>query len=111
MRAMLRGAWVASSASPVQSGFVNDEMFRLLVENVRDYAIFLLDPHGFVTTWNAGAEYIKGYAKEEIIGRHFSVFYMPDAIARHWPQQELKLAVDFGRYSGHHRRTGGVPGA
>jgi len=62
---------VASSANPVQSGFVNDEMFRLLVENVRDYAIFLLDPHGIVTTWNAGAEYIKGYAKEEIVGRHF----------------------------------------
>src|SRR5436190_22862728 len=98
MRAAPRDDWVASSANAVQSGFVNDEMFRLLVENVRDYAIFLLDPHGIVSTWNAGAQYIKGYAKEEIIGRHFSVFYSADAIARQWPQQELKLAVDFGRF-------------
>src|SRR6478735_5898668 len=98
MRAALRGPWVASSANPVRSGFVNDEMFRLLVDNVRDYAIFLLDPQGIVTTWNAGAEHIKGYAKDEIIGRHFSVFYAPDAIARHWPQQELKLAVEQGRF-------------
>jgi len=82
----------------VQPGFVNDEMFRLLVENVRDYAIFLLDPDGIVTTWNAGAQHIKGYAKDEIIGRHFSVFYTPDAIARHWPQHELKLAVQQGRF-------------
>ena len=89
---------MASSANPVQSGFVNDEMFRLLVEHVRDYAIFLLDPHGLVTTWNAGAAHIKGYAKDEIIGRHFSLFYTPDAIARHWPQQELKLAVEYGRF-------------
>jgi PAS domain S-box-containing protein len=89
---------VASSANCVQSGFVHDEMFRLLVDNVRDYAIFLLDPHGIVTTWNAGAEHIKGYAKEEIIGRHFSLFYTPDAIARHWPQQELSLAVEHGRF-------------
>jgi len=89
---------VASSANYVQSGFVHDEMFRLLVDNVRDYAIFMLDPHGIVTTWNAGAEHIKGYAKEEIIGRHFSLFYTPDAIARHWPQQELRLAVEHGRF-------------
>src|SRR5262249_18375227 len=49
--------------------------FRLLVESVRDYAIFELDPKGFVTTWNAGAERIKGYKASEIIGRHFSCFY------------------------------------
>ena len=73
-------------------------MFRLLVENVRDYGIFLLDPQGIVTTWNVGAQNIKGYTKDEIVGRHFSVFYTPDAIARHWPQQELKLAVEHGRF-------------
>ena len=72
----------ASSDSAGQPGFVNDEMFRLLVENVRDYGIFLLDPQGIVTTWNAGAQNIKGYTKDEIVGRHFSVFYTPDAIAR-----------------------------
>ena len=88
----------ASSDSAGQPGFVNDEMFRLLVENVRDYGIFLLDPQGIVTTWNVGAQNIKGYTKDEIVGRHFSVFYTPDAIARHWPQQELKLAVEHGRF-------------
>jgi PAS domain S-box-containing protein len=82
----------------MQPGFVNDEMFRLLVENVRDYAIFLLDPHGIVTTWNTGAAHIKGYSKDEIIGRHFSIFYTPDAIARRWPDHELKLAVEQGRF-------------
>ena len=82
----------------MQPGFVNDEMFRLLVENVRDYAIFLLDPQGIVTTWNTGAAHIKGYAKDEIIGQHFSIFYTPDAIARRWPDHELKLAVEQGRF-------------
>jgi len=88
----------ASNDNAGHPGFVNDEMFRLLVENVRDYAIFLLDPHGIVTTWNAGAQHIKGYTKNEIVGRHFSAFYTPDAIARHWPQQELKLALEQGRF-------------
>ena len=55
----------------------SDELFRLLVSTVRDYAIFMLDPTGHVATWNAGAERIKGYTADEIIGRHFSAFY-PD---------------------------------
>jgi PAS domain S-box-containing protein len=93
----------------MQPDFVHDEMFRLLVENVRDYAIILLDPHGVVTTWNAGAQHIKGYTKDEIVGRHFSLFYTPDAIARHWPQHELKLAVELGRFEdeGWRLRKGG----
>jgi PAS domain S-box-containing protein len=52
----------------------SDEIFRLLVESVKDYAIFLLDPNGVVATWNAGAERIKGYTADEIIGLHFSIF-------------------------------------
>ena len=87
-----------SNDSSVEPGFVTDEMFRLLVENVRDYAIFMLDPHGIITTWNAGAEYIKGYTKDEIVGRHFSVFYTKDAIARQWPQHELTMARGLGRF-------------
>jgi len=79
-------------------GVIGDEMFRFLVENVRDYAIFMLDPHGIVATWNAGAQQIKGYAKDEIIGQHFSVFYPPDAVARRWPQHELSVARDLGRF-------------
>src|SRR6476659_5360109 len=69
-------------------------MLRLLVENVRDYAIFMLDPGGHVASWNSGAEHIKGYTRDEILGRHFSIFYTPDAIARHWPQHELAAALD-----------------
>ena len=87
-----------SSASTAVPGAIGDEMFRLLVENVRDYAIFMLDPHGFVTSWNAGAQHIKGYAKEEIIGRHFSAFYPPEAVARHWPHHELTVAREQGRF-------------
>jgi PAS domain-containing protein len=53
----------------------SEERFRMLVESVRDYAIFMLDPNGHVASWNAGAQRIKGYVAPEIIGRHFSVFY------------------------------------
>jgi PAS domain S-box-containing protein len=87
-----------SSDKPPASDPVNDELFRLLVENVRDYAIFMLDPQGHVSTWNVGAQHIKGYLREEIVGKHFSVFYTPDAIARHWPQHELAVALDQGRF-------------
>jgi PAS domain S-box-containing protein len=87
-----------SSDNALPAGADDDGMFRLLVENVRDYAIFMLDPNGIVTSWNAGAEHIKGYAKQEIIGRHFSTFYPPDAIARRWPQHELNMARLNGRF-------------
>jgi PAS domain S-box-containing protein len=75
-----------------------EERFRLLVESVRDYAIFMLDPEGRIMSWNAGAENIKGYKAEEIIGRHFSTFYPPEAIARGWPEYELKVARKEGRF-------------
>jgi PAS domain S-box-containing protein len=55
----------------------SEERFRLLVEGAQDYAIFTLDPLGYITTWNSGAERIKGYRAEEIIGKHFSIFYPP----------------------------------
>ncbi|HYX23421.1 MAG TPA: ATP-binding protein [Thermoanaerobaculia bacterium] len=74
------------------------ELFRLLVEGVTDYAIFLLDPNGIVTTWNLGAERIKGYGAQEVIGRHFSVFYPEEAVARGWPEYELKVAAAEGRF-------------
>jgi PAS domain S-box-containing protein len=69
-----------------------------LVDSVRDYAIFLLDPEGHVLTWNAGAEFIKGCAKEEILGKHFSIFYLPEARESGWPNKELTLAVKEGRF-------------
>jgi methyl-accepting chemotaxis protein len=73
-------------------------MFRLLVDSVRDYAILILDPTGHVRTWNAGAERIKGYRPQEIIGKHFSVFYTHEDVARGKPETELRVAAAEGRY-------------
>jgi PAS domain S-box-containing protein len=74
----------------------SEERFKLLVESVRDYAIFMLDPGGYVLTWNAGAERFKGYRAQEIIGQHFSKFYLPEALAQGLPEQELELASRTG---------------
>lgn len=76
----------------------SEERFRLLVDSARDYAIFMLDPEGNVATWNPGAERIKGYCAEEIIGRHFSVFYLQEDIDRGKPGHELHMATAEGRY-------------
>jgi len=69
-----------------------------LVRDVTDYSIFLLTPEGIVSTWNAGAERIKGYRAEEIVGQHFSVFYPPEVVASGWPQTELERAARLGRH-------------
>ncbi|SAK93814.1 PAS domain-containing sensor histidine kinase [Caballeronia ptereochthonis] len=74
-----------------------DAHFRLLVESVQDYAIFLLDTHGNVATWNNGAKRIKGYEAHEIVGRHFSVFYPLEDIASGKPQKELETTAQTGR--------------
>ncbi|MFL6572555.1 MAG: PAS domain S-box protein, partial [Burkholderiales bacterium] len=79
-------------------GRVDPLLFQLIVQQVKDYALFALDPAGRIMTWNLGAERIKGYAPEEIVGRHFSVFYTPDAVARGWPAEELRLATREGRF-------------
>jgi PAS domain S-box-containing protein len=76
---------------------MSESQFRQLVAGVRDYAIFLLDAQGHIASWNQGAERIKGYREDEIIGKHFSVFYPPELIARRWPEYELKLAEEEGR--------------
>ncbi len=72
--------------------------FRLLVESVKDYAIFILDPKGNVATWNQGAARIKGYTASEIIGKHFSVFYPPDVAATGKCEAELEIATREGRF-------------
>jgi PAS domain S-box-containing protein len=77
---------------------ISEERFRLLVQGARDYGIFMLDPEGRVTSWNAGAERMKGYRPDEIIGKHFSTFYPPEAIARAWPEHELAVARAEGRF-------------
>jgi PAS domain S-box-containing protein len=76
----------------------SEERFRLLVEGVRDYAIFMLDATGHIMSWNSGAQLIKGYKPHEIIGRHFSLFYPPEDIRDGKPERELRIAVAEGRY-------------
>lgn len=76
----------------------SEERFRHMVEGVKDYAIFMLDPSGHVASWNQGAERIKGYAADEIIGKHFSTFYPQEALNRGWPEHELKVAAAEGRF-------------
>ena len=76
----------------------SEERFRLIVQNVRDYAIFMLDPQGYVETWNEGARRIKGYSEQEIIGRHFSTFYPREEVERGKPPRELEVAAREGRF-------------
>lgn len=75
------------------------ELYRLLVESVKDYAIFVLSPEGNVLTWNQGAQALKGYTREEIVGQHFSKFYLPEAVQSGWPTRELALAEKEGRFA------------
>jgi PAS domain S-box-containing protein len=75
----------------------SEQRFRLMVEGVKDYAIFMLDLEGRVTTWNDGAERIKGYREEEILGQPFSRFYPPEQVAQGKPEEILALAAATGR--------------
>ncbi|WP_119629086.1 sensor histidine kinase [Methylocaldum marinum] len=76
----------------------SDERFRLLVDGVRDYALFMLDPDGRIVSWNAGAERIKGWSADEVIGRHVSLFYTREDREAGLPQREMALAITQGRY-------------
>jgi PAS domain S-box-containing protein len=76
----------------------SERNLRLLVETVQDYAIFSLDCNGVITSWNLGAQRIKGYTAQEAIGKHFSMFYEPPSVARGWPQEELVRATELGRF-------------
>src|SRR3569833_2633642 len=73
-------------------------VYELLVDTVQDYAVFVLDPNGIVATWNTGAQNLKGYRAQEIIGKHFSSFYTEQAKAIGWPAHELKTATREGRF-------------
>jgi PAS domain S-box-containing protein len=74
------------------------DLHALLVDSVQDYAIFALDPNGYILSWNAGARRLKGYSAAEIIGKHFSVFYPAEKLAEHFPEYELEVAAREGRF-------------
>jgi PAS domain S-box-containing protein len=76
----------------------SEQHFHMLVQGVKDYAIYMLDPQGHITSWNSGAEYIKGYREEEIIGQHFSRFYTPEDQQSGLPTAALKEAKQKGKY-------------
>ena len=78
--------------------FESERSFRLLVDNVADYALYMLDPTGIVTSWNIGGQRIKGYAPEEIVGQHFSCFYTETDRANGKPLRALRIAEETGRY-------------
>jgi len=87
---------VASTENRIIGG--DDSDYRLIVDDVSDYAIFLLDPGGFIRSWNEGAKRIKGYERDEVIGRHISIFYPEELIANNWPDTELATARATGRF-------------
>jgi PAS domain S-box-containing protein len=77
---------------------VRQDLQKLLVDSVRDYAIFALDRAGHVLTWNTGAQLLNGYSPSEIIGKHFSIFYTPEAARSGGPENELRIATETGRH-------------
>jgi PAS domain S-box-containing protein len=87
-----------AKAKQEQDLFESERSFRLLVEAVADYALYMLDPRGFVTSWNIGGQRIKGYLPQEIVGQHFSRFYTPADQSAGKPARALKIAYEHGRY-------------
>jgi PAS domain S-box-containing protein len=93
--AIMAGMSAQPAPSPEQ---ITTDRFRLLVDAVQDYGIFMLDTAGNVMSWNIGAQRIKQYRADEIIGRNFSTFYPPEAVAAGWPAEELRRAERDGRF-------------
>jgi PAS domain S-box-containing protein len=98
-------ATIAQLESKQQDLRHSEEIFRLLVEGVRDYAIFLLGPDGRIVSWNEGAERIHGYEVSEVVGEHFSVFYTEEDVDRGLPGEELRVAAIEGRFEEEGRRV------
>ncbi len=88
----------AELESQVEALRASEEKFRLLVEGARDHAIFMLDPGGYVATWNLGAERLKQYSAGEIVGQHISCFYPGEEIQAEKPARGLQIAASVGRY-------------
>ena len=86
------------SSAPYDSALLDalmegESVHQLMVDSRGDYAIFMLDPNGIVASWNKGAEQVKGYSRDEIVGKHFSVFYPAEDRARGKPERELVVAA------------------
>jgi PAS domain S-box-containing protein len=96
---------VSEKRGAQQALYESEQRFRLLVQGVQDYAIYMLDPEGNISNWNAGAEAIKGYRAEEIVGRHFSVFYTPEDQAAGAPAAALATALREGQFRGEAQRV------
>ena len=96
--------------TPITAILGTSTNFRLLIESLTDFSIITLDTAGIITSWNKGAERIKGYQTDEILGRHFSCFYPEDKVQSGYPEQELKRALEEGRFDdeGWHVRKGGA---
>ncbi|KAK3307793.1 uncharacterized protein B0T15DRAFT_482721 [Chaetomium strumarium] len=90
------GSPSSSEEEPVQ-GLSIDEAFRIFVQGVKDYAIFLLDTNGCIATWNTGAQLLKGYTRDDIIGKHFSIFYSKEDVENKKPEMELEICLREGR--------------
>ena len=89
---------VTAKREAEQALFQSEQRFRMLVEGVRDYAIYMLDTEGRISNWNSGAEVIKGYSAAEIVGKHFSIFYTEEDRARDEPGNALRTALREGKY-------------
>ena len=76
----------------------SEQRFRLIVQSIKDYGIFMLDPLGRIVSWNPGAERLKGYTADEIIGKHFSIFYPQEDLDSRKPERELEVASKVGRF-------------
>ena len=77
---------------------IEQESYQALVESIRDYAIIMLDPNGFVSSWNKGAGQVHGFEEQEIIGRHFSSFYASEDKAKGLPDLHLQKVIELGQY-------------
>src|SRR6266481_5023278 len=89
---------MVQSSTQQRSLFDSERRFRQLVEGVVDYAIYMLNPDGIITNWNAGARRIKGYEADEVIGRHFGMFYLPEDRAAGMPARSIATAREKGKF-------------
>lgn len=89
----------STSSSAAAAVYPSEERFRLLVEGVQGYALFMLDVNGHVASWNVGAQRIKGYEAHEILGQHFSVFYPHEVRGSGWTEHELQVAAESGSFT------------